>query len=47
VAETLPPGEGDHFRVNEDAVGYAWMGGVIVCRLTGGNVPGCDGGWRA
>ncbi len=28
----------DLYGVNEDAAGYAWMVGVIVCRLAGGNV---------
>jgi len=35
-----PTAEGptDPYGVNEDVVGYAWMLGVILCRLTGGDV---------
>ncbi len=38
VDDQRPRSPFDLYGVNEDVVGYAWMLGVILCRLTGGDV---------
>ena len=45
ISETCPPGEGDHFRVNEDGAVQGLVRSDLACRLSLDNVPGGVNGW--
>jgi len=45
ISETCRPGEGEHFRVNEDGAVQGLIHSDRACRLSLNNVPGGVSGW--